>query len=58
MSLKTATKTTGNGLLNFIGDVVTTAHNGPRKERIEAIDKTITMLMEERAQLVEELIET
>lgn len=57
MTIKTATMKTGNGLLSAMNFVVTAAHDEPRKERIEAIDKTIEMLQEERARLVEELID-
>ena len=57
MSVKTATAKAGNGLLSAMNAIVTAANDGPRKERIEAIDTTIAMLQEERARLVDELIE-
>lgn len=58
MSLKTASVKAGNGVLTALGVVAVIAHDGPRKERIAKIDLTIAELQEERAQLVEELIDS
>jgi hypothetical protein len=57
MSLTSAATKTGKGLLNATNFIVTAAHDGPIKEKIETIDKTIEMLQKDRARLVDELID-
>lgn len=58
MSMKSASAKTGKGLLSTVNFLIIAAHDGPRKERIEAIDKTVELLNEERARLVEELMDS
>jgi hypothetical protein len=57
MSVKTASKKAGVGVLKATGWLAIEMWNGPRKERIEAIDAGIKALQEERLQLVKELID-
>jgi hypothetical protein len=56
--IKSASKRAGEGILTAISTAIVDSHNDPRKERIEAIDKAIELLQEERERLVDELIDT
>jgi hypothetical protein len=56
MSFGTATKKTGTRILEAAHWLAIASHNGPREEKIEAIDEAIKTLQEERARLVDELL--
>ena len=57
MTVGSVAKTTGRGLLKATGWITINAWNAPRQARIDAIDRQIEALQEERAQLVGELID-